>query len=280
MKRNEGGIGLINIHVKAKSIFVNTMIKIFLSSNITSMIKYYLALRINVMFGLNELPELTCLRNTPFYEYAIDIMKLCINHKDFPIMNSRKIYEILMPKIKPKIENEYPLYDWKSIWYNISFKYVHVNDRPIIFKYIHEILTNNKRLYQIRISNSALCNFCEVEDSNIHKFYYCYKMQDCLQWMRKLIFYMCGLNLTSLLKILSFEFPKVNSKIKNTLCIIVSSYISCTWYNRGNIDTMIYVFKAKLIKDQRLKLEILGDKAKNVFTENYCKSNIEIIYEL
>ena len=105
-------------------------------------------------------------------------------------------------------------------------------------------------------------------------------MQDCLQWMRKLIFYFCGLNLTSLLKILSFDFPKVNIRVQHTLCIIVSSYISCTWYNRDSIESMIYIFKAKIIKDQRLKLRILGDKAKTVFTENYCKENIEFIYEL
>ena len=28
-KRNEGGLGLIDIHIKAQSIFVNTMIKCF-----------------------------------------------------------------------------------------------------------------------------------------------------------------------------------------------------------------------------------------------------------
>ena len=143
-----------------------------------------------------------------------------------------------MPKVKPKIENEYPLYDWKSIWNNVSFRYVHVSDRPIIFKYMHEILATNKRLCQIGRKENAQCRFCEVEESNIHKFYYCYKMQDCLQWMRKLIFYFCGLNLTSLLEILSFEFPKVNIRVKNTLCIIRSSYISCKWYNREKIETI------------------------------------------
>ena len=280
MKRNEGGIGLINIHVKAKSIFVNTIMKIFLISSIKSMIKYYLAVGLNNIFGLNVLPDMIARRNTPYYEYAMDIINLCTSHKDFPNMNSRIVYEILMPMIKPKIEDEYPLYDWKSIWNNISFKFVHVNDRPVIFKYMHEILPNNKRLHQIRLGDNAQCRFCEVEDSNIHRFYYCYKMQDCLQWMRKLIFYLCGLNLTSLLKILSFEFPKVNVRTQNTLCIIVSSYISCTWYNRENIESMIYIFKAKIIRDQRLKLSILGDKAKFVFTDNYCKENIEFIYEL
>ena len=175
-KKDEGGIGLLNIHTKAKSIFANTAIKMFLSSKVESIIKYYLAIRINNIFKLNELPENVSYINTPYYEYAIDVIKLCIHHKDFPIINSRVIYGILMPKVKPKIENEYPRYDWNNIWRNVSFKYINVCDRPIIFKYIHEILPTNRRLYQCRIRNNPLCDFCEVEDSNIHRFYYCYKI--------------------------------------------------------------------------------------------------------
>ena len=134
-KRNEGGLGLINIHIKAQSIFVNTMIKMFLNSNITSVIRYYLAVRANEFFSLNELPAVTSNTITPFYDYAIDIMILCTNHKDFPNMTSKKIYEILMPQVKPKIENEYPLYDWKSIRGVVIFFFLRY-DIEVIFYFL------------------------------------------------------------------------------------------------------------------------------------------------
>ena len=46
------------------------------------------------------------------------------------------------------------------------------------------------------------------------------------------------------------------------------------------MESVIYILKAKIINDQRIKLRILGKKAKKIFTENYCKENIEYIYEI
>ena len=115
-RKEEGGIGLLNIHMKAKSILASTTIKMFLNSDETSIIKYYLALRVNNIFGLNVLPTNVSYITTTYYEYAIDVIKLCIQNKDFPNINSKKIYMILMPEIKPRVENDYPLYDWNNIW--------------------------------------------------------------------------------------------------------------------------------------------------------------------
>ena len=88
------------------------------------------------------------------------------------------------------------------------------------------------------------------------------------------------MNVDSLLKKISLDLPKVNMKVRKILCIIMSSFISCTWYNRENLESIINILKAKIIRDQKLKLRILGDKVNKVFTENYCKSNIEFIYQL
>ena len=180
-KRDEGGIGLFNIYVKAKSIFVSTNLKVFLNARENSMSKYYLALKINNILKINIMPRNVTLRTTPYYEYFIDALKLTVYNKDFPNVNSRNVYEMLMPKNIPKIENEYPLYNWKNIWCNISFKYINVNDKPIIFKYIHEILPNNKRLYQCRLKDNPNCIYCNIEDSNIHRFYYCSIIQNCIK---------------------------------------------------------------------------------------------------
>ena len=73
------------------------------------------------------------------------------------------------------------------------------------------------------------------------------------------------------------EFPKIDKRNVNSLGIIITSYISCVWYNRDNIENLIYVYKAKLIKDQRLHMKILDRKALKIFSENYCKMDREII---
>ena len=66
-KKDEGGIGLLDIHTKAKSLFVTTTIKVFLKSEGNSM-KYYLANNVNDIFGLKVINTNVCNRNAPYYE--------------------------------------------------------------------------------------------------------------------------------------------------------------------------------------------------------------------
>ena len=79
---------------------------------------------------------------------------------------------------------------------------------------------------------------------------------------------------------MSFDIPKVNIKVKNTLIVVISSYIACIWYNRNRLESICYILKAKIIRDQKLNMKILGDKAYKIFTENYCKEYIEFINRL
>ena len=100
----------------------------------------------NDIFGIHYAQNRIRIKNTPYYENAIDGIKKCKSINGFPNIKSKVIYMHLLPDTKPSIETLYPNYDWDNIWKNISFKYINVNDRPILFKYCHEILPNNKRL--------------------------------------------------------------------------------------------------------------------------------------
>ena len=133
------------------------------------------------------------------------------------------------------------------------------------------------RLYQIQREESPLCKFCNVEDSNVHRFYYCGTVKECLSWLRKMIFYVCGIQVVSLLKILFLDFPKIDKRNMNTLCVIVSGYISSVWYNRKDLRFIKNIVMAKTIRDQCFNLKILGDRANDVFSENYCQLDPRIM---
>ena len=180
------------------------------------------------------------------------------------------------------VEMKYPRHDWSNIWKCVNFKWINVNDRPIIYKYIHEIIPTNKRLAQIRCRNNSNCDTCNQEDTIKHKFYECFIIQECLCWVRRLVVYLCGINTNheQFYRFMSFDIPKVNIKVKNTLIIIISSCIACIWYNRTNLDSIFYILKAKIIRDQKLNMKFLGDKASRAFTDNYCRDNIEFISRL
>ena len=242
--------------------------------------KYYIENKVNQIFGIQSVQNKNKNKSATYYEYAIDLIKECKNIKDFPKMKSKMIYEKLKPDIKATIEINYPNYDWNEIWKNVNFRFLNINDRPIIYKYCHGIITTNKRLHQIRIRNDSLCEHCQIEDSIIHRFYHCQTVRESLSWLKKAISYLCGINCNDLSRIIFLELPKIDIRSKNTLCIIICSFIACVWFERNNLEQLIYTLKAKIIKDQKLNLMILKQKAKKIFSENYINSNIEFIHSL
>ena len=241
---------------------------------------HYMASRINNLFNFRGLPNRISNRNAPYYTYAIDTIKQCKIHKDFPNFTSKVIYEMILPDITPNVQIKYPNLDWGNVWKTVNFKYLNIHDRPVIYKFIHRILPTNKRLFIIKIRNNPLCDHCQIEDTILHKFHDCQKIQNCLNWVRKLIVYLCDIYVNDLETLISLDLPKVNKKVKNTLCIIMCSFISCTWYNRNSIDILESILKAKIIRDQKLNMKILQDQAKDIFTSNYCITNIEFICSL
>ena len=104
----QGGIGLLNVFFKAKSIFVNSLIKVFLKSDTECLMNYYLASRINCIFNFTSLPNRNSQRNTPYYDFVIDIIKQCKIHKDFPNMTSRSIYFMILPVFQSIVELKKP----------------------------------------------------------------------------------------------------------------------------------------------------------------------------
>ena len=152
---------------------------------------------------------------------------------------------------QPEIETMYPNYDWTQIWKNVAFKPINIYDRNIMFKYIHEILTNSKKLYSMGLKTSPLCNKCGVEESNVHLVLYCCKVQTSVNWMRRLIFYLCNMDIgNNLLRCLFLDFPKVHKTVQNTLNVIICSYVSWIWYNREEPSLSIESLKAKMIRLQ------------------------------
>ena len=57
----------------------------------------------------------------------------------------------------------------------------------VTFKYIHKILAQNKKMYNIGNDLSPNCDTFDVEESNIHMFLYCYNVQGCLDTLCKIM---------------------------------------------------------------------------------------------
>ena len=267
----------MNIYVKAKSILTHTTIKLFCKSDENSIIRYYLAKRLNNLFNIVYDPKKLSYLSTPYYEFTVREIRKCHQVKNFPNLNSKIIYRTLLPDT---IIEKHKDFFWNNIWTNLNSKYINSNDRIICFKFLHEILPTKKRLAQMKIRNNPNCEVCNIEDDNRHMFYYCKKVNLSLLFIKKLIRYLCEIPIVDFIKLLHLDLPKTNKKIKNTLCIILSTYTSCIWYNRERPNYVVNAMKAKIVKDCRMKKKIFGDKFRNLFTEKYQGINMRILNQL
>ena len=56
---------------------------------------------------------------------------------------------------------------------SLALRYINVNDRVIVFKYLHQILPTNQRLFQIRLRDNPACGHCTAAGTRDHLFLYC-----------------------------------------------------------------------------------------------------------
>ena len=68
----DGGIGLINIEIKAKAIFTATTVKALVNSEDESLIKYFMMEKVNKITKIGNDPREKSQIGTPYYEYAIE----------------------------------------------------------------------------------------------------------------------------------------------------------------------------------------------------------------
>ena len=196
--------------------------------------------------------------------------------RGFPNISSKSIYENIIPKHKPTIESHYELYNWISIWKNVTSKCILLHERETIFKYLHEILPTKKRLKDIRQVPSATCDHCTNEESNIHIVYQCERYIDVINWFKNILRNVCGLRNPQLMKLLFLDIPKVNRKCKNVIIMLVSTYIVSMWQARKcnmNVNVTKSYIKGKLLQKIRQLKYVYGDSIENVLPTDICNMN-------
>ena len=178
-----------------------------------------------------------------------------------------------MPKCSPMIETYYGLYNWASIWKNLSSVYILVNEREILYKYLHEILPTKNRLKEIHSLASSICDNCTHEESNTHFVYQCERHTEVLIWYNNLLQKYCNLSNPQLIKLCFLLIPKVDKKCKNATIMLMSTFIVSMWQVRkSDMNPSAYksYIKGKLLQKPRLIKYILGNKMKNSLPANVC----------
>ena len=141
-----GGLDVKNVFFKAQSIMSSTFLKQFMRPNDNELLKYYCAIRVNPLLDIRVLPHKVSFVNPEYFAEPITIIRKLKNVNTFPNVNSNDIYECLLPKCQPLIQSKIYI-NWKSTWNNLSFKYINLSEREILYKHLHGILTTKLRLF-------------------------------------------------------------------------------------------------------------------------------------
>ena len=210
---------------------------------------------------------------TPYYSSVTATLRACSKLRNFPNITSKVIYEFILLKQPPKVEEKYSLFNWKTIWKNLAFKCIRSDDRCILFKYLHEILPNNSRLYEIKRKPSPNCDMCNLEENNLHMMYYCKNKEFTVKYLRGLLQKCLDVDNISLIKMLFLDTTGFHKRDSNTITAIVVTFICTIWYSREHRQDKINILKKNLILNQKHHRAILKDKMDKVFNYQYCQLN-------
>ena len=273
--KGEGGIALVNLLLKSQSISIASFLKMYSEVDYNFMTMYYTYKYMKNLLGEDVMIKDTSTRLIPIYSSLVRYVKNCKDMPNFPLLKSKTIYEQILPKTRPTVESKYPLYNWPLIWENISCKFIPAGDRDILYRYIHEILPNKKRLKDMRITHDSVCEQCNCneEESNIHMVYFCKKISPLVLWLRRILDNFCNFQRYPIISLLYFDMPDVSKKVKNTATIIISFYIVNIWLSRGsNIPENVIKkkIKAKLMLYHKNVKSVLKEKITTHFTNKFC----------
>ena len=275
LDKYKGGLGVIDIYYKSQSILTSSFIKSYDNKyGLRYLVQYYNDIRVARLLNRTSNIVQVSYIGTEYYREIIPIMQKCTNINGFPNITSKSIYENIIPKHKPSIESLYGLYNWESIWENVPSKFIMLNERETIYKFLHEILPTKKRLKDIRRIPSSICDFCTHEESNMHVVYQCERYKDVVTWFKNILEKFCGIRNPQLLRLSFLEIPKVDRKCKNAIIMLMSSYIVGMWQARkSNLNTNVAknFIKSKFLQKKRQLWYIFGDKMENVLPKGVCQ---------
>ena len=182
-----------------------------------SLIKYYCALRLNPLFNIVELPVHTSYAKSKFYNEIIVLIRKIVSIKNFPNATTSDIYTFLLPSCQPAVNSQIHI-NWTKTWKNLNFKYIKINERDIMFKFLHNIITTKSRLFQIKKIDSPVCLICNLIEDKTHMFIECKKIKYVLPYFRNMLNKICKIENIEINNILhlNFKVHKKNKKIQQS----------------------------------------------------------------
>ena len=244
LPRSEGGIGLVNISLKAQSLILAQVVKVFMDRQST-WIAYghkYLGLVLRRFTGYlfcNNRPH--CMEDPPsFYKLCLDyIQNILVKDANFvfkPGLTCKSLYTLLLnlEKTVPHCVSKWYYINFKNVFSNICHKIVDSNVINVSFKIAHDIIPVNDRLHSWNIYKvQPFCKSClpkRTREDTIHCFWDCPTIQLAKIWIQKAFRLICNITLTA--EIVRFGDLPAHISRKDLAIYFLSEFRYAVWVSR------------------------------------------------
>ena len=221
----------------------------------------------------------------PYYQAILSTVDKFLNVPTFPILSNIKMYESMLPKEQPLVENLYPQFNWKKIWKNFCEIRTNPFDKDIIYKHLHTSLATRSRLAMFNIANNNLCNLCNEgkEQTDLHIFYECSYIFPFYQWLLNILIQLCNFKPGSNIRFLYYDSFHLNMYQKRICILFLTVYIVTVWKTRKEnlrIGKLKNLFIKRVIDDIRIEKEISGKSREEIYGEYFIRLTDEELNKL
>ena len=283
--KSEGGLGIINCFLKAKTLLVNTSLKCYTTSDYNnSLMKYYCYVRLNNIIPINYSIHDASPITTPYYEAAITTVRSILHLRGFPFVPKDKIYRSMFTKEESLAELHYPTFNWQKVRSNYLNIFILSYDKEVIYKYLHICLATNKKLYTMNLINTGNCNKCTSnrEETQLHMFYECDYVKPFLLWVLRCLLHLCNFKPSSNIRFTFFDNSYRNTYQRDICNLFIYMYIITIWRTRKEnlrIGDLKYIFIRRLT-DYRNFIKHIPNQKHEKLADKLSTLDIEVLDNL
>ena len=193
LEKNKGGLGLPNIQAKCDALFLMHIVRILKTDTSTrNHLIYWLGLtkvmRSNFSNIINIGPKSEIV--TFYFKHICNLMEdeslsIPLNSANLVHFKSKSIYaDFNTTPPPPKVEDKFNL-NWQEIWRRLDSNFVGQEASNVMFIVVHNIYSNNERLFRMNKHPSGIC-FCNRNSiqNNVHLFTECKRTKDCWIYLK------------------------------------------------------------------------------------------------
>lgn len=223
LPRQAGGLGLVCIETKVRALLFKNMIQ-----TLTQDTSHRMLLKTAWNFHPSTSPPPRRLPR-PFAEALTGLRTYITDSPENARITTSAVYKYFRAKtsFSPPAELRHPLLHWKTIWTNITDRYLPSHLRSAGYFFINDLFPTGYRRHKIKLERTPQCPTCGAVDTAVHRLVACARVRAQWEWVAGVVARLTGLQTSEVraMNIIFLDIASFPSVKKRTIVWLVCNYI-------------------------------------------------------